>query len=286
MTAPGRPASGLALVKMPPRPSPNHHTDAAQTIEAARADLTVRGNTRPTAMDSWMRAKAVLAATMWSAIRWADQVMGVAMGAGLPAAVGPMILATKPVLNMYGWNCSAASSSHTRPSMICRARREDGGVGTGSRAAGRAAGAVMSLMGTSAELGSVWLGGARRPSAGCPPGGGGGAAGRWRLRRSDQSAEQSSGRKKMVGWPFCRMLLLLPWCRLRYQPVVGIGVVTPVITRVWLVMLPALSAEWSISMYWTGPWLMQLPRWMCAACMPGLTPLAVTVTFSVCAAGS
>jgi len=34
---------------------------------------------------------------------------------------------------------------------------------------------------------------------------------------------QSSGRKKMPGWPFLTMLLLVPWCRLRYQTLAGIG---------------------------------------------------------------
>ena len=38
----------------------------------------------------------------------------------------------------------------------------------------------------------------------------------------------------------------------------------------------------SASMYLTGPWRMQLPRWMWAACGPGVSPLAETVTVRVC----
>ena len=63
----------------------------------------------------------------------------------------------------------------------------------------------------------------------------------------------------MVGCPFLRMLLLVPWCRLRYQPLGGIGVGTFVITRVWLTIWPWLLADRSVSMYCTGPWLWQLP---------------------------
>src|SRR5215468_7627335 len=96
---------------------------------------------------------------------------------------------------------------------------------------------------------------------------------------------QSSGRKKMLGAPFLRMLLLVPWCRFRYQALAGIGEVTPDTVRVWFTIWPVLSAVKSISMYKTPPWLWQLPVWMCAACIPGLTPLALTVTVRVWAVG-
>src|SRR5215813_12525574 len=89
---------------------------------------------------------------------------------------------------------------------------------------------------------------------------------------------QSSGRKKMLGLPFLRMLLLVPWCRLRYQALAGIGEVTPDTVRVWFTIWPPLLAVKSSSMYRTPPWLWQLPVWTCAACMPRLTPLAFTVT--------
>ena len=42
---------------------------------------------------------------------------------------------TKPRLNMNGWNCSAASSSQTTPSPICRTRRAP--ADSGSAAHGR-----------------------------------------------------------------------------------------------------------------------------------------------------
>ncbi len=54
---------------------------------------------------------------------------------------------------------------------------------------------------------------------------------------------QSSGRKLAVGCPLATMLLLLPWCRLRYQPVAGTGLVTPVTVRTWFTIRPALSAR-------------------------------------------
>ena len=44
------------------------------------------------------------------------------------------------------------------------------------------------------------------------------------------------------------MLLLLPWCRLRYQPPVSSTAVTPVTVRVWWSMLPLASALKSMSM--------------------------------------
>src|SRR5262249_27773096 len=69
------------------------------------------------------------------------------------------------------------------------------------------------------------------------------------------------------------------------QALAGIGVVTPATVRVWLTIWPLLSAVKSISMYRTPPWLWQLPVWMCAACMPGVTPLALTVTVRVWAVG-
>src|ERR1035438_4980154 len=97
---------------------------------------------------------------------------------------------------------------------------------------------------------------------------------------------QSSGRKSMVGWPFCRIVLLSPWWMLRDQPLAGIGAVTPEITLVSSTMLPWLLATRSIIMYWTAPWLAQLPRWMWAAWFPGVRPLASTVTVSVWAPGS
>ena len=92
---------------------------------------------------------------------------------------------------------------------------------------------------------------------------------------------QISGRKKMVGWPLLRMSPLLPWWMLRYQPRAGIGAVTCVKTRTACTIRPRRLATRSRSMYLTGPWLWQLPRWMWAACGPGVTPLAVTVTVSV-----
>src|SRR6266851_5392213 len=85
----------------------------------------------------------------------------------------------------------------------------------------------------------------------------------------------------MVGLPFFRMVALFPWWMLRYQPLAGIRVVTPRTTRISFTIFPRPLATKSRSMYRTGPWLTQLPRWTWAACRPGVRPLAVTVTVSV-----
>jgi len=98
---------------------------------------------------------------------------------------------------------------------------------------------------------------------------GGSAASHAGERRLELLASAEQRPEGGVGWPLARMVLLVPWCRLRYQPVAGSGVVTPVTVRTSWLIWPWLSAVKSISMYWTGPWLMQLPRWMCAACAPG-----------------
>src|ERR1035441_134420 len=113
-----------------------------------------------------------------------------------------------------------------------------------------------------------------------PRGAGGVLGGGWGSRPA-----AGTGGRAGVGWPLARMLLLVPWCRLRYQPVAGSGVVTPVTVLTSCMIWPPLSAVKSISMYWTGPWLMQLPMWMCAACAPGVRPLAVRVTVMVLAPG-
>ena len=94
---------------------------------------------------------------------------------------------------------------------------------------------------------------------------------------------QSMGLKFRVGMPLARIWFMPPWCRLRYQ-LPGAGtLVTPLTTRVWSMMSPLASAVKSASMYLTGPWFWQLPRWMCAACGPGVSPAAVTEIVRVCA---
>src|ERR1700683_595241 len=103
---------------------------------------------------------------------------------------------------------------------------------------------------------------------------------------ADQIPAQSSGRKFTVGWPLARMLALVPWCRFRYQPAAGTGMVTPVTVRTWPLTWPRALAMKCLRLYWTGPWLAQLPTWMCAACAPGVRPLAVSVTVMVRACGS
>ena len=65
----------------------------AQAIDAASASLTVWRKNKPTAMDSWMTAKAVLYSAMCCAMTCADQMTGRAISAGFPAATGAMVVA-------------------------------------------------------------------------------------------------------------------------------------------------------------------------------------------------
>ena len=62
------------------------------------------------------------ATTSWAMIRVASDACA-ASRAGFPMLAGASTPVTKPRLNMNGWNCSAASSSQTTPSPICRPRR-------------------------------------------------------------------------------------------------------------------------------------------------------------------
>ena len=87
---PAAPARGDTPVNIPPRLSPNHQTASAQTIEAASADLRVRGTRIPTAMSSWIVAKSALYSTMCRSISSLAQVTELAMKAGLPAVLGSM----------------------------------------------------------------------------------------------------------------------------------------------------------------------------------------------------
>src|SRR5690242_2249469 len=138
ITAPGAPVNGLAVpVSTPPSPSPSHHTATAQAIEAASAALTVRRHSRPRARNSWMVAKSALQTAMCCIIRFADQVIGVAMTAGLPSAVPWMTSLTKPLENMYGWYCRAASSSQITPRVSWRARRRVARTGVNPERPGR-----------------------------------------------------------------------------------------------------------------------------------------------------
>jgi hypothetical protein len=125
-------------VSTPPRPSPSHHTASDHTIDAPRASRTVGRQKRPRASASWMRANPVLKRTMWWARRFEDQVMGPAITDGLPAALDPSASVANALVNMYGWNCRAASRSHTAPSRIWNVRRRVASLDTArTRATGR-----------------------------------------------------------------------------------------------------------------------------------------------------
>ena len=127
ITAPGAPLAGPPRRRTPPRPSPNHHTPRAHVIEAPSASLRVGRQAIPRPIASWMNAKIAFVAVGWSAMSLADQLIGSAMTAGLPAAVPPSIC-EKPLLNMKAWNCSTASSSQMPASANCSRRLTSGAV--------------------------------------------------------------------------------------------------------------------------------------------------------------
>ena len=128
ITAPGAPLAGPpAPLRTPPRPSPNHHTPRPHAIEAPSASLRVGRQAIPSAIVSWMNAKIALVRVPCSAMILADQLIGSAMTAGLPAAVPPSIC-ENPLLNMKAWNCSTASSSQMPASASCSRRLTSGAV--------------------------------------------------------------------------------------------------------------------------------------------------------------
>ena len=128
ITAPGAPLAGPpAPFRTPPRPSPNHHTPRAHPIEAPSASLSVGRQAIPRPIASWMNAKTAFVAVPCPAMILADQLIGSAMTAGLPAAVAPSIC-EKPLLNMKAWNCSTASSSQMPASTSCSRRLTSGAV--------------------------------------------------------------------------------------------------------------------------------------------------------------
>src|SRR6185437_15795701 len=78
---------GLALpVSTPPRPSPSHQTAMDQATEAASANLTAGRQAIPSAMISWMVAKAAFVTAGYCSTMPADQVIGSEMRRGLPWA--------------------------------------------------------------------------------------------------------------------------------------------------------------------------------------------------------
>src|ERR1035441_5084612 len=124
MAAPGAPLIGVPVpVKIPPSPSPSHHTVSDHTIVPASAALTLRRHSRPTASSSWMVANAALKAAVSCPISWLDSMTGLARSAGLPMADGLITWLTNDLLNINGWYCNAASSSQAPPRAICSARR-------------------------------------------------------------------------------------------------------------------------------------------------------------------
>ena len=72
-----------------------------------------------------MVAKAVFSATGCCPTRWASQRIGRLTKAGLPSAAAASIW-LKARVNMTGWYCRIASSSHRAPRASCSRRRASG----------------------------------------------------------------------------------------------------------------------------------------------------------------
>ena len=85
MTAPGAPVSGdAAPVSSRPNPSPNHQTPKAQIAMATMAGFTVRRNSIPTPMASWMAPKKKFHTPASGRTKCARLVIDHANGAGWP----------------------------------------------------------------------------------------------------------------------------------------------------------------------------------------------------------
>src|ERR1022692_1354848 len=126
ITAPGAPLSGFAFpVSTAPSPSPSHHTPSDQATEAPSAILTVGRQAIPMASSSCTVANAEFIATACCSMRRADQMIGSATTAGLPAAEAASVRANS-LVNMNDWYCSTASSSQLTPRASCSRRRASG----------------------------------------------------------------------------------------------------------------------------------------------------------------
>ena len=132
---PGAPPTGLAVpASTPPRPSPSHHTLRAQATEAPSASRTVGRQAIPRASSSWIVAKAALSPAGCCPTRRASQMTGSLTKAGLPGAAAASIW-LNALVNMTGWYCRIASSSHRAPRASCRRRRASGAAqSAGARA--------------------------------------------------------------------------------------------------------------------------------------------------------
>ena len=123
MTGPGAPLTGLAVpARMPPKPSPSHHTASDHAIDAASASLRVGRQAMPRPRASWMVAKRAFSTTTWWSMRFADQVIGPATTAGLPCAL-PASMSGKLLVNMDGWYCRMPSSTQMTPRASWSLRR-------------------------------------------------------------------------------------------------------------------------------------------------------------------
>ena len=99
-------------------------TPSTQKNDTTSAGRTVRRNSRPTPMKSWISAKKVFHTAMSGETKFPMCVMKSPRTNGCPLALARMLFSTKPRPNMKGWNCRAASRIQNRPRMTWSARCE------------------------------------------------------------------------------------------------------------------------------------------------------------------
>ena len=99
-------------------------TPSTQTNDTASAGRTVRRNSRPTPMKSWISAKNVFHTAISGDTKFPMCVIRSPRTKGCPLALARMLFSTKPRPNMKGWNCRAASRIQNRPRMTWSARCE------------------------------------------------------------------------------------------------------------------------------------------------------------------
>jgi hypothetical protein len=87
-------------VNIPPRLSPNHQTDSAQTIDPASASLTVRRKNIPQTISSCVVANSALYRAMCCSMSWLTQPAELATTPGLPTALSLITWVTKNGVNM------------------------------------------------------------------------------------------------------------------------------------------------------------------------------------------
>ena len=139
---------------------------------ATMAGRTVRRNSIPTPISSWIMANRKFQTPTSGLRKWPIWVIDHATGAGWPCALGRIIWLMKSWPNMRGWSWRAASRIQMHPraiwTMRARCDRRSAGVMAGSGAARSVSGASTIICPCLRQLPSP--GRARPPSAPASPG--------------------------------------------------------------------------------------------------------------------